>query len=302
MTAITSTTIQTSNDLSEADGFTRRYIQLKDIRLHCVEAGNGPLIVLLHGFPEFWFSWRHQIPALAGAGFHVFAPDLRGYNLSDKPKGVKHYYVNRLTSDVAGLIRALGEEKAIVVGHDWGAGVAWAFAMTYPKMLDKLIILNGPHPAKMMEGLRRASQLRKSWYMFFFQLPFIPELWISAGNFKMIRDTFRRDLSREKMSDAEIDRYIEAIARKNAAGCAINYYRAAFRAGMLGKLRSWPKIESPAMVVWGERDRYLGIDLADPGPELVSNLRLEKLPKASHWVQVDEADRVNELILDFIKN
>ncbi|HZS47205.1 MAG TPA: alpha/beta hydrolase [Blastocatellia bacterium] len=292
-------TLTTSS--GETDQFAHRYVVANGIRLHCVEAGTGPLVILLHGFPEFWWSWRHQIPALANAGFHVVAPDMRGYNLSDKPKGVKNYYVNKLISDVAALIRAFGEEKATIAGHDWGAGVAWSFTMGYPEMLDKLVILNGPHPAKMMAGLRSRRQLRKSWYMFFFQLPWVPEFRIRRRNFEMIRKTFRVDLKRDKLSDADLDRYVEAISQKGALESAINYYRAAFRAGLSGKLKKWPKIESPVMVIWGDRDRYLGNDLANPGTEFVSDLRLEWVPDSSHWVQVDAADRVNDLILQFIK-
>jgi len=287
--------------LIEPDELAHCYVDVNGIRLHCVESGKGPLVILLHGFPEFWWSWRHQIPVLAKSGFHVVAPDMRGYNLSDKPKGVKNYFVNKLASDVAALIRALGIGRFAVVGHDWGAGVAWAFAMAYPKMLEKLIILNGPHPAKMMEGLRNRRQLRKSWYMFFFQLPFLPELRIRRRNFEMIRRTFRVDLTREKLSDADLGRYVEAISRKGALESAINYYRAAFRAKLFGKLRNWPKIERPVMVIWSERDRYLGKELAEPGLELVSDLRLEWVPNSSHWVQVDAAGRVNELMLDFLR-
>jgi len=287
---------------SEFEAYQGRLIDVGEVRLNCVEAGSGPLVILLHGFPEFWWSWRYQIPALAAAGFHVVAPDMRGYNLSDKPKGVQNYYVNHLTTDVAGLIKAMGEEKAVVVGHDWGAGIAWAFAMSYPKMLDKLIILNGPHPAKMMQGLRKPSQLRKSWYMFFFQLPTLPEYRFAAKNYRMIRGAFRVDLGRNVLSDADLDRYVEAISQPDALESAINYYRAAFRAGLMGKLKNWPKIDKPVMVIWGERDRYLGNDLADPGRDVVPNLRLEKLPESSHWVQVDGRGRVNELILDFLKS
>src|SRR5919202_6066254 len=133
------------------------------VQLHYVEAGAGPLVVLLHGFPEFWFSWRRQLPALAAAGFRAVAPDLRGYNLSSKPRGLEAYRVGRLARDVARIIEQLGQQRAAVVGHDWGGGVAWAFAMRYPTLVERLVILNMPHPVRMLEGLRTLRQLGKSW-------------------------------------------------------------------------------------------------------------------------------------------
>src|SRR5438477_525055 len=153
-----------------------RYVVVNGVRLHLVEAGSGPLVVLLHGFPEFWYTWRHAIPALAAAGFHVLAPDLRGYNLSQKPAGVRSYRMELLTEDIAGLIRQAGAHKAAVAGHDWGGGIAWSLAMRYPQLLDKLIILNSPHPGAFLRELRTWKQLRNSWYIFFFQLPLLPEV------------------------------------------------------------------------------------------------------------------------------
>src|SRR3954449_2631161 len=158
-----------------AERWAHREAVVNGVRLHYVEAGAGPLVVLLHGFPEFWYSWRHQIPALAAAGFRVVAPDMRGYNRSDKPRGVRAYSGDALTGDVAKLIRACGAERAVVVGHDWGAAVAWQFAMAYPALLERLVIMNAPHPARFLRALRTWRQARKSWYMFFFQLPWLPE-------------------------------------------------------------------------------------------------------------------------------
>ncbi|HMC71452.1 MAG TPA: alpha/beta hydrolase, partial [Mycobacteriales bacterium] len=147
------------------------YAEVGDVRLHYVEAGNGPLIVLLHGFPEFWYGWRLQIAPLAAAGFRVVAPDLRGYNLSSKPDGAVAYGADKLADDVRGLIQERGAESALVVGHDWGGSVAWTLAMNHPEVVDRLAILNAAHPRKLNEGLRHPSQLRRSWYFFYFQLP-----------------------------------------------------------------------------------------------------------------------------------
>ena len=198
----------------EASGLAHRYADLGDVRLHYVEIGEGPLVVLLHGFPEFYYAWRWTCPALAAAGLRVVAPDLRGYNLSSKPRGVRRYRMAYLTRDVARLIRACGAERAAVVGHDWGGAVAWAFAMRYPALLTRLGILNAPHPARFLRALRTPRQLRKSWYMFFFQLPWLPEASFRAQNYARLRETLRTDPVRPgAFDDADVARYVEAIAR-----------------------------------------------------------------------------------------
>jgi pimeloyl-ACP methyl ester carboxylesterase len=266
------------------------------VRLHYVEAGDGPLVVLLHGFPEFWYSWRSQIPALAEAGLRVVAPDMRGYNLSDKPRGAKAYAIETLARDVARLLDVCGAERACVVGHDWGAVVAWWFAMLYPERLDRLAILNVPHPLKFQRALRTLSQLRKSWYMFFFQLPWLPEAMIRAS----IRHTLGAMVQRGSFSAADVDRYVEAILRPGALTAGINYYRALFRYG-LRTMRRLRRIDAPVLVIWGERDPYIGRELADPPHDWVPNVRVERLPNASHWVQNDQPQRVNELLTDFLR-
>src|SRR5579884_3024966 len=161
--------------------WTHRHASVNGVRLHYVEAGRGPLVVLLHGFPEFWYSWRHQIPALAAAGFRVLAPDLRGYNESDKPPGVAAYGLERVAGDVAALVRHAGERRAAVVGHDWGGGIAWWLAMHRPDVVGRLAVLNAPHPAAFRRELRTPGQLLRSWYVFFFQLPALPEWLFRAG-------------------------------------------------------------------------------------------------------------------------
>ncbi len=292
----------------ESPQLVHRYADLGDVRLHYVEAGSGPLVVLLHGFPEFWYSWRYQIPALAAAGFHAVAPDMRGFNWSDKPPGVHSYRVEVLARDVERLIRACGATHAAVVGHDWGAIVAWWFAMLYPERLTRLAILNVPHPAYTLEpGLMRAAgvapwrQLLRSWYVFFFQLPWLPELALSAGNFALVRRTLRRDpVHRGTFTEEDIERYVEALAQPGALTAAVNYYRALLRRNPLGVRARLRRIEVPVLVIWGEQDRYLEAGLARPPRRWVSNARVERLPDASHWVQLDRPERVNALLLSFL--
>jgi epoxide hydrolase 4 len=273
------------------------YAELGDVKLHYVEAGDGPLIVLLHGFPEFWYGWRLQIAPLAAAGFRVVAPDTRGYNLSSKPEGRAAYSADKLATDIRDLIRERRAESALVVGHDWGGSIAWTMAMNHPEVVDRLAILNAAHPRRLNQGLRHPSQLRKSWYFFYFQPPDLPERHVRAKNWQFFRK-FLRD-AHPAYTQEEMDRYVEAWSRPGAASGMINYYRAAVRPPKGYKAEIRP-ISAPTLVIWGQRDRYLGENLAEPERTDVPNLdRVERLPNASHWVHHDESERVTQLLIDF---
>ena len=279
-------------------GITLRegYADVGDVKLHFVEAGDGPLVVLLHGFPEFWYGWRAQIEPLVKAGFRVVAPDLRGYNLSSKPSEYTDYTADKPAADIRGLIRQLGAETATVVGHDWGGSVAWTLAMNSPEVVDRLVILNAAHPRKLNEGLKSPRQLLRSWYFFYFQFPGSPERRARRGNWQFFKG-FLRD-ARPPYTEPELDRYVEAWSQPGAAKGIIDYYRVAVRLGSKQKVRT---ISAPTLVIWGQGDRYLGPTLAEPHQEDVPNLeRVVRLPNASHWVHHDEAERVNELLVDFL--
>src|SRR6478752_4407440 len=211
-----------------ASGHLREgYAEIGEQRLHYVEAGDGPLIVLLHGFPEFWYGWRRQIEPLAAAGFRVVAPDTRGYNLSSKPDGVKAYDTGQLAADIRGLVQERGAETALLVGHDWGGTIAWATAMRHPEVVDRLAILNAAHPRKLSQGLHHPDQLRRSWYFFFFDLPDLPEAVVHADHWRFFRH-FLRD-AHPALTPEEIERYIEAWSQPGAATGMINYYRSSVR-------------------------------------------------------------------------
>jgi pimeloyl-ACP methyl ester carboxylesterase len=274
------------------------YADVGDARLHYVEAGEGPLVVLLHGFPEFWFGWRFQIPALAAAGYRVVAPDMRGYNLSSRPADVGAYGAARLAADIRGLIRERGAESAMLVGHDWGGTVAWTMAMRYPEVVSRLAILNAAHPRRLQQGLRTPHQLLKSWYFFFFQPPGLPERIVSAGDWRFFR-RFLRD-ARPPHTPQEIERYVEAWSQPGAATGMLNYYRAAVRQSPKSPEAQLSPISAPTLVIWGQRDRYLSPELAEPDRNDVPNLeQVERLPDASHWVHHDEPKRVTQRLIEF---
>jgi pimeloyl-ACP methyl ester carboxylesterase len=284
----------------EHPGYRHGFAELAGSRLHYVEVGDGPLIVLLHGFPEFWFSWRFQIPALAAAGFRVVAPDMRGYNLSSRPTSVTEYDIDFLTADVRDLIRERGAERAFLAGHDWGAAVAWATAGQHPESVERLAILNVPHPRRMLHGLRRPRQLLKSWYMFFFQVPLLPERLLSARDWRAFRYGFEHDARPGAFTSDDIARYVEAWSQPGAVTAMLNYYRAAFRQSPRRADSRIGQITAPTLVIWGEQDRYLGVELAEPDRADVPNLEgVVRIPDATHWVHHDQPERVSELLIDF---
>ncbi|MFZ4701584.1 MAG: alpha/beta fold hydrolase [Candidatus Methylumidiphilus sp.] len=279
-----------------------RHAVINGVRLHYVEYGSGPLVVLLHGFPEFWYAWRHQIPALAAAGYRVIALDQRGYNRSDKPKGVGHYRLEALLGDVLGIIRHAGEQNAVVAGHDWGGAIAWNFAMRHPEAVDRLIVLNAPHPQRFLEEITGFSQLRKSWYMFLFQLPWLPERLLRAGNYAGLAHTLRTDpVHPGAFDEADIAHYKQAISQPGALTATINYYRALFRLNPFSYKHAITRIDIPTLLIWGEQDRYLGVRLIEGLEPWVPKLQLERIPDASHWVQAEVPERVNALMLDFLR-
>ncbi len=276
-------------------------IETNGIKLHIVQAGpkSGVPVVLLHGFPEFWYGWRKQIPALVEAGCRVIVPDQRGYNLSDKPKGAKNYRVEELVKDIIGLIDALGYEKVNLVGHDWGAVVAWTLALKYPGRLHKLGIMNVPHPTVMRRFLTRDfEQIRRSWYVFFFQLPWFPERFMSADDWRGAVGALRGSGKIHTFTNEDIKKYKEAWSQPNAMTSMINWYRAIFR--NISWAAKEMRIKVPILMMWGMKDFALTHRMARPSMDYVDDGNLILFPEATHWVQHDAAEEVNHYLIDFI--
>jgi len=280
------------------------FVEANGIRFHCVTAGDGPLALLLHGFPQFWYAWRHQIPALASR-FKVVAPDLRGYNDTAKPPHVADYRTGVLAADVAGLVRAFGYEKAHLVGHDWGGGVAWTTAMQHPEVVAKLAVLNCPHPLPFVKALRsNLRQLGRSWYMFFFQIPAIPELVFRLFPDRIVEHTFRGLAIRKgTFTDEDLRRFREALEKPGALTAAINYCRATFRnfSAMRELERTPQPIGSPTLLIWAENDVALGKELTyGMEPLFRGPFRPHYVPDCSHWVNEEQPELVNRLLLEFL--
>jgi len=275
-----------------------QYITSNGIQLHYVTQGDGPLMLMLHGFPEFWYSWRHQIREFA-KDYKVVALDLRGYNDSDKPSALSAYRMSELMLDVAGVIKGLGYESCTLVGHDWGGAIAWSFAYNYPELLERLIVLNIPHPAKFAEGLKTPQQLLKSWYIFFFQIPWLPELLIQSGDYQLISDAFTKmAVNPSVFTPKDLEAYKDAAAKRGALTGMLNYYRNIFQS--LGQGQSWEILKIRTLMIWGEQDTALGKELTYSTQEYVQDLTIRYISDSSHWVQQEQPDLVNQYIREFL--
>lgn len=278
---------------------TSRFFFTSDgVRLHVSEAGpaEGPPVLLLHGFPEFWRGWRHQIPALAEAGYRVLVPDQRGYNRSDAPPRVADYDLSRLAADVTDLLNAFNIDRVRLVGHDWGAIVAWAVAAWHPDRVHSLAILNVPHPRVFQRTLvSNLDQLRRSWYIAFFQIPRLPE-WLLSRNDHDALIRMMVGSGRTDTFDADDLSAYRAAWHRSGVGPMIHWYRAAARRVLTGG-RSVGHIEPKTLVIWGKEDIALPYEMAAPSVAMCDRGRLEGIPDATHWVQHDAAERVNRLLL-----
>ncbi len=278
---------------------TRR-VKANGLEFEVATCGDGPRFALcLHGFPECSYSWRHQMPLLAEKGYTVWAPDLRGYGGSDRPGRVRDYRMRNLIDDVAGLIDAAGAKETLLVGHDWGGAIAWIFALAGIRPLERFIVMNLPHPKLFRRGLRTWKQLRRSWYIFFFQLPWLPERLLGANGARRVSGMIRGSAAIKGRFPGEVlEVYRKNAAQPGALPAMLAYYRAFIRYGVDKDLAraAHRKLETPTLMIWGEEDTALGRELTIGTEELVSDLTLRYLPGVSHWVQQEAPEIVNAMI------
>lgn len=273
----------------------------RGVNLHVARAGpqDGPLVILLHGFPEFWYGWRHQIGPLAGAGFRVLAPDQRGYNLSEKPRGVAHYALDHLADDILALVDGQGRERAAIVGHDWGGLVAWWLALRNPERVERLAILNAPHPDFLLRGeWKRFPQVLRSWYVVAFQIPWLPEAGLGVFHGRSLADGLIRTSRPGTFTASEIARYREAWAKPGALTAMVNWYRAALQTRPTDRIPS--RVLVPTRILWGARDRFIGRRYASDALARCDGGRLEFFEDATHWVHHEEPDRLNDRLIEFL--
>jgi pimeloyl-ACP methyl ester carboxylesterase len=278
-----------------------RYIETNGVRLHVVEAGpaDGPMVLFLHGFPEFWYAWRKQLPFFAEKGFLAVAPDQRGYNLSDKPAGIAAYGIDELAKDITGLIDAYGQKQVYLVGHDWGASVAWWTAIKYPGRIQKLVILNVPHPKVMARNVfKNTQQMKRSWYIFFFQIPGAVEKLAADTDYEWVLEMVRTSANPGAFTPEELEKYREAFKRPGAFTAMVNWYRAMIQTKQDSPLGF--DVAMPMMLMWGEQDVSMLSQMADESMSYCKQGKLIKMPDVSHWIQHEQADKVNVLIEDFI--
>ena len=289
--------------------YEEHLIKVNGVHLHTIVAGPelGEPVVLLHGFPEFWYGWHRQIPALVERGYRVIVPDQRGYNLSDKPEGVDAYRINTLATDIKALAQHFGYDQINLVGHDWGAAVSWWVATIYPEILKKLVILNVPYPSIMLDQMKQFNlgQLRKSWYIAFFQIPRLPEAVLGRNDAQALVDMVLSTSNKDSFSVSDIALYREAWLQPGAIKSMVNWYRALGNPGRTSDRTSRaPRekgfIKVPTLMLWGENDVALNKELAQPSIDLCENGRLVFFPNATHWVQHDEAEAVNQHLIEFL--
>ncbi len=288
------------------ESWKHEFVNVDGLRMHYVTQGTGKLVLLLHGFPDFWYVWRYQIPELA-RHFRVVAPDLRGYNKTDKPSGVEDYRLHLLAGDILGLVKALGETRAIIVGHDWGGVVAWSLAAFNPAQIEKLVIMNAPHPNAYISKARFSlGQLQKSWYFFFFQTPDIPEEVLSRDNYSFLRNMVKLSfVKKEAITDEDLKLSSEAWSQPGALKAMLNYYRANMTPSILfsERIAAFPKITAPTFIIWGEQDVALSKRLLENTEEYVdASCSIKWVPDCGHWVQLEQPRLVNECMEEFLRS
>ncbi|MDM0003742.1 alpha/beta hydrolase [Variovorax sp. J22G73] len=284
-----------------SDAYEHVFVEANGIRFHVVQAGppDGPVAMLLHGFPEFWRGWASQIDALAAAGYRVWVPDQRGYGESDKPQGVDAYALETLADDICALIRSTGRDTVTLLGHDWGGVVSWRVAARNPELVRRLVIVNSPHLAVMLRHMSVGRQRLRSWYMHFFRIPRLPERLLRRHDFRGLVRVLRNGSRPGAFSDAEIAQYREAWSRPGALTAMLDWYRALMRDR--SRIHADTRIPMPTLLLWGVQDEALGIEMAQPSIALCDRGELQRIEGAGHWVLHEEGADVSRRILGFLR-
>ena len=292
--------------------FKSQYADVNGIRLHYVSSGEGKLIMFVHGFPEFWLGWDQQLIEF-GRDYQAVAPDMRGYNLSSKPPNVEDYNVKDLIEDLKALSKYLGHEKLIMVAHDWGGAIAWSAAIRHPELLEKLIIINSPHPAVFArELLKNPEQQKASQYMLMLRSAEAEQI-LSNNNYARLMEVLVQFGSKWEMSEEKRLKYLDAWSQPGALTGSLNYYRASplfpptsqNDVEQIESILNLPKemfeIKVPTLVIWGEQDRALLTGNLDGLEEYIEDLTIKRIPDGTHWVVHEQPQEVNGFIRDFIK-
>lgn len=282
-------------------GISIDFVEAGELTFEVAQAGEGDhLALLLHGFPELHYSWRHQIPLLAEMGYRVWAPNLRGYGGTSRPEGVRNYAFDKLTGDVDALINASGAKKVTLFAHDWGAIIAWAYAITRKTALERLVIMNVPHPKPAQREIKHWHQRKKSWYIYFFQLPFLPEKMLGREGGDAVGNLIAQTACNRELFGREVRKvYSDAARREGARTSMVNYYRALARHRDTLPMGDF-RVEVPTLMVWGEEDVAIHIKCTEGTEDWVSDLTLERLPGVSHWVQQDAPEKVNAILQQWL--
>lgn len=273
---------------------------INGVSLHIVEAGRAgdPFLLLLHGFPEFWWAWRHQITPFARAGYHVVVPDMRGYNKSEAPQQVSAYALDTLAADALAIADAYGVQRFRLVGHDWGAVIGWRVAALYPQRIERIVLMDGPHPDVLArQAARHPSQALRSAYVAFFQLPWLPEATLGSFGFAALRATLRGSAKPHTFEPGALDRYVEAWSRPGPLTGMLNYYRALRERRSRGPAA---RLAPTTLILWGGNDSFLERHVAEAGLALCDDGRLEIIEGASHWLHLEQPEQIGRRIIDFL--
>ncbi len=275
------------------------YIDVDGLKLHMKVAGDeaGKPVILLHGFPEFWYGWRHQIDALADAGCRVIIPDQRGYNKSDKPENINDYHIDRLRDDIIGIMDHFGMEQANIAGHDWGGAVGWHLASTRPERVKRFIAVNIPHPAVMPEAIKKyPKQIFKSLYIGFFQIPELPEKLLTMNDHQMMVQALTTTSNKGTFSEAELEHYRAAWRKEGAVKAMLNWYRAAPKSFASMK----KEVKVPVQIIWGTGDQFLSQELAEESFKIPESCDIAWIEEVTHWVLHERPEDVNRHMLRFL--